>query len=262
MPIVRPTPLRALSQDEFRDLSFAVKGTVIDIHREFGRLFDERVYKLELARRLPGVRLETPVDVTHRDFSKRYFLDVLVADGGLFEFKAVDAFTPRHRAQLVHYLMLCDLEHAMLVATRADRLVTEFVNTTFSTRERLRYRTDTARWDAGSAGAAKLAEITNAMLADWGAGLDVGLYEEALTNFLGGEPAVVRPVPVTTAGVRLIEQKVRLAAEGVAFKVTTFGEIPPSFEPHARHFLEHTDLVAIQWININPHCVTFTTIKA
>lgn len=261
MPIIRPTPLRCLAQDEFRELAFLVKGVVLEVHREFGRFFDERVYKLELARRIPGVRLEVPVDVNHLSFSKRYFLDVLVSDGGLFEFKAVDAFSPRHRAQLIHYLMLCDLEHAMLIATRAERVVTEFVNTTFPICQRLQYHTNTARWDASSAGAARLEEITRSLLADWGGGLDVSLYEEAITHFHGGESEVVRPVQVTTAGVPLTEQKVRLVADGVAFKVTAFGDIPASFEPHARHFIEHTDLVAIQWININPHRVTFTTIK-
>ncbi|MSU23950.1 MAG: GxxExxY protein [Opitutus sp.] len=262
MPIIRPPLLRCLSQDEFRELAFTVKGIVIDIHREFGRFFDERVYKLELARRVPGVRLEEPVDVTHLGFAKRYFLDAVVADGGLFEFKAAETFSPRHRAQLIHYLMLCDLEHAMLLATRADRVVSEFVNTFYPLTKRLQYRIDASHWDTMSAGATKLEEITRALLADWGAGLDVSLYEEALTHFLGGELSVVRPVQVTTAGVPLTEQKVRLNAERVAFKVTAFAELPSSFESHAQPFIQHTDLTAIQWININPECVSFTTITA
>ncbi len=262
MPIIRPIPLRPLTQDDFRDLAFMVKGVVIDIHRAFGRFFDERVYKLELARRLPATRLEVPVDVTHRDYTKRYFLDALIGDGGLFEFKAAEAFSPRHRAQLIHYLMLCDLEHAMLIATRADRVETEFVNSFFPLPKRLQYSIDSVGWDAASAGAVRLEEITRSLLADWGAGLDVTLYEEAITHFLGGEAAVVRSVPVLSGGMRLAEQKVRFAADGVAFKITAFTTHPTTFESHARHFIAHTDLTAIHWINLTPRCVTFTTIKS
>jgi GxxExxY protein len=261
MPINHPTPLRCLSQDEFRELAFTVKGIVIDIHRDFGRFFDERVYKLELARRIPGVRLEVPVDVRHLDFTKRYFLDVLVGEGGLFEFKAAETFSPRHRAQLIHYLMLCGLEHGMLLTTRADRLETEFVNSFFPLQQRVKFQIDTLHWEATSPGATRLEEITRELLADWGAGLDVCLYQEAITHFLGGETEVVRPAQVTAAGVRLTEQKVRLVADGVAFKITAFDTIPKTFASHAQHFIEHTDLTAIQWINLNLHCVSFATIK-
>jgi len=82
---------------------------VFAIHSDFGRLFDEKVYKKELSNRMKGVALEVAVDVTHDTFTKRYFADVLVHDGGLFEFKATDAIHPKHRAQAIHYLLLFDL---------------------------------------------------------------------------------------------------------------------------------------------------------
>ena len=80
MPIRCAVPIHRLNQKEFGEISFRVMEHVFAIHRDFGRLFDERIYKRELARRLPGVRLETQVDVTHRTFTKRYFLDVLTAE--------------------------------------------------------------------------------------------------------------------------------------------------------------------------------------
>jgi hypothetical protein len=33
------------------------------------------------------------------------------------------------------------------------------------------------------------------LIEDWGAGLGIGLYEEAVTHFLGGEDRVLLPVP-------------------------------------------------------------------
>jgi GxxExxY protein len=260
MPIRLPAPLAVLSQDEFGALAYDVKGVVIEIHRQFGRFFDEKVYKLELARRMTGVRLESVVEVTHRTFLKRYFLDVLIGEGGLFEFKAAEALSPRHRAQLLHYLMLCGLLHGMLISTRGDKVVSEFVNTGYTLEKRRCFRIDTSRWMPGSPGAAELESITRDLLADWGTGLDVSLYEEALTHFLGGEATVLRPVPVISQGSHLTDQKVRLVTDSTAFKLTAFKRIPETFEKHARQFLQNTILSTIQWINITPQFITFTTL--
>jgi hypothetical protein len=48
---------------------------------EMGRFFDEKIYKQELAHRLPDVHLEVPIDVAFESFQKRYWLDLLVGDG-------------------------------------------------------------------------------------------------------------------------------------------------------------------------------------
>jgi GxxExxY protein len=102
MPIKTRIPIRPISQPEFRDVSFEVMRHVFAIHNELGRFFDEKIYKRELAHRLPGVHLEEPVDVTFDSFQKKYFIDVLVGDGALFEFKAAETLAGRHRAQLLH----------------------------------------------------------------------------------------------------------------------------------------------------------------
>ncbi|MBM3878691.1 MAG: GxxExxY protein [Verrucomicrobia bacterium] len=81
MPIIVHGPIRRLSQSEFRDLSYTVMRHVFDMHRDLGRLFDEKIYKRELARRAPAIRLEVPVTVSLGSFTKKYFLDVLVGLG-------------------------------------------------------------------------------------------------------------------------------------------------------------------------------------
>jgi len=93
---------------------------VFAIHSAYGRFFEEAIYKRELQRRMAGTQLEVPVDVVFGSFSKRYFLDVLVGEGGLFEFKATDALTERHKSQLLNYLLLTNLAHGRLVTTRAE----------------------------------------------------------------------------------------------------------------------------------------------
>src|SRR4051794_30693380 len=109
MPVTLRTPIRHLSQAEFGDLAYSVMGCVFQIHRDMGRFFDEKIYKRELAQCLPGVQIEVPIEITHADFRKLQYIDVLVNAGGPFEFKAVEALAPRHSAQLLHYMLLTEL---------------------------------------------------------------------------------------------------------------------------------------------------------
>ena len=93
MPITTRIPIRRLSQSEFGDIAYEVMEHVFAIHNAIGRFFDERIYKLELAQRLRNVRLEEPVEVAFGSFRTTYALDVLVADGALFEFKAAESLS-------------------------------------------------------------------------------------------------------------------------------------------------------------------------
>ena len=97
MPVIVHTPIRRLSQAEFGKLAYSVMGCVFQIHHELGRFFDEKIYKRELAHRHPAVQLEVPIEVIYASFRKLQYIDVLVDGGGPFEFKAVEAITPRHR---------------------------------------------------------------------------------------------------------------------------------------------------------------------
>ena len=60
MPIHRPTETIRPTQSEFGQIAYDVMNVVYDIHNEFGRFFDETVYKRELADRMPGMELELP----------------------------------------------------------------------------------------------------------------------------------------------------------------------------------------------------------
>ena len=52
MPVLCADPTLRLNQKQFGEISCRVTAHVFAIHRNFGRLFDERSYKQELARRL------------------------------------------------------------------------------------------------------------------------------------------------------------------------------------------------------------------
>ena len=84
------------------------------------------------------------------------------------------------------------------------------------------------------------------------------LYEAAVSHLYGGDEAVQRYIDIVTGSHRLGRRKVRLAAPGCAFKVTTIAdEEVPYFEDHARRFLRHTGLRSIHWINITREIVRF-----
>src|SRR5215475_6987097 len=123
MPVTTRSPIRRLSQAEFGDLRF------------------------------PGVELEFPIEVSHATFKKVQYIDVLVSCGGPFEFKTVDAITPRHPAQLLHYMLLVDLGHGKLVNLRRESVQHEFVNTTLRREDRVRFGIRCDDWDDGVAGA-------------------------------------------------------------------------------------------------------------
>jgi len=237
-------------------------GVVFDIHKEYGRLFDERVYKRELAQRLPGTCLEVPVEVCWLSFAKRYHLDVLVEQGGLFEFKATDGLLPRDRAQTLNYLLLVDLAHAKLVNTRPNEVQHEFVNTSLRPEDRYRFVLDLVRWSDSIPGAARFRPILAGMLAEWGACLDLGLYEEALTHFLGGEHEVIQSVRVLSGDTVLAHQRMRMAAPQVAFRVTAITRERNRYHDHLLRQLRKTALIAIFWVNITLESVTLTCLRS
>ena len=108
MPIHCPLSIRTLSADEFEQRDYRVMGHCYACQNELGRLCDECVYEADLKARLLAegfreVHTQVPVTVTHRDFSKAYYLD-LIADDALYELKTNTALTGEDDAQLIHHI--------------------------------------------------------------------------------------------------------------------------------------------------------------
>lgn len=260
MPIHCPIVTNRISQDEFKLLASEVMGHVFQIHRDFGRFFDEVVYKKELADRMSGVVLELEINVSHDAFSKVYYADALVHHSGLFEFKAADSLHPRHRGQALNYLLLLDLAHAKVVNLRPEFVGHEFVNCPNRLADLRNPRVVDRHWHAHAPGASTVRDILKPLIADWGAGLEVSLYEEALTHFLGGEEQVLVPVPVMGSKGHLANQRMRLAAPNVAFKITALQDRLDDFEKQARRLLQYTTLEVIHWVNITQSTLHYVTL--
>src|SRR5664279_147714 len=139
MPIKVPPGLRRLSYEQFAQAAYRVMDVVFAVHNEIGRLFDETVYQTEIARHLKDARVEEPIEVSFEGFCKTYYLDLLFGGGALFELKAVEALTDRHRAQLLNYLLLSELQHGKLVNMRLESVEHEFVNAAVAREDRINF---------------------------------------------------------------------------------------------------------------------------
>jgi hypothetical protein len=98
------------------------------------------------------------------------------------------------------------------------------------------------------------------LLEDWGAFLDIALYQEALIHFLGGHGNVDRRVSLNRDGLDLGTQRMLVHTPGFAFRLTAVTEDQHFVESHLRRLLALTRLNAIQWINLNHARIEFTTI--
>lgn len=252
---VRPT------QSDFGQIAYDVTKCLYGIHQDFGRFFDEAVYKRELANRMEGIQIEVPVTVTYKSFSKRYAADVMAHNQAIFEIKTVESIVPRHRAQTINYLLLFDLPHGKIVNVRSEHVREEFINCHLRLRDLRKPFVTTVNFDTTTPGALFFRDQLLEVLCDIGSGLETELYEEALTHLLGGDGRVLTSLPVRGTNGHLHDQKVRLVAPEIAFKITAFSNRSEVFGAHARRFLRHTSLKAIHWANITAKHVEFTTIR-
>ena len=263
MPILVDAETRRMSQNEFGAVAYQVMRRVFDVHNQLGRFFNESIYQKAVADGLSGARTEVKVEAVFEDFRKQYFIDLLVDGGAAFEFKAVEKLTGRHRAQLLNYLLLAELSHGKLINVRPELVEHEFVNTSLTREVRAEFATDDSEWREMPAVRGSVKEYLLAVMRDWGTGLEIPLYTDALTHFLGGEATVQQEVAILLEGRQVGRQKIRLLTPDATFQLTQIADKKglDRFETHARLFLNHTGLNILQWINISLHQVTFRTIR-
>ena len=262
MPVKVDAELHELSCDMTSRIAYDVMHSVFAVHNEFGRFMDENIYRDEIARRVPGVRTEVLIEVTFSSFRKPYFMDMLAQGSLVFELKTVEKLVHRHRSQLLNYLMLADLRHGKLVNLRSELVEHEFVNTRLTHRDRTVFSVRDVDWREPETDLVSVKELMVEILRDWGVGLDLHLYDDALTHFLGGKEHVITEIDIVLGDRTVGRQKMRLSSPSTAFKITALGDDGMTrFEDHARRLLQHTRLESIHWINLTRAQVTFRTLN-
>jgi len=112
----------------FSDISHAVIGCAIAVHRELGPGLLEVAYRKCLARELElaGIPFEEerPLPVVYRDERVEcgYRADLVVANKLIVELKAVATLLPIHEAQILSYLKLSGLRYGLLINFNVERL--------------------------------------------------------------------------------------------------------------------------------------------
>ncbi|MFZ6031516.1 MAG: GxxExxY protein [Chloroflexota bacterium] len=103
-----------------KDLSYAVVGAAMEVHRLLGSGFLEAVYETALAYELQlrgiGFERQKRLSVSYKgQFVGEYIADMVVEDQIILELKAVSAISPSHEAQAHHYLAATGKKLALIL---------------------------------------------------------------------------------------------------------------------------------------------------
>jgi GxxExxY protein len=111
----------------YKELSYAIVGAAMEVHRILGPGFLETVYQKALAHELAlrGIRFEQfkKLPVYYKGvLVGDYEADFVVEDKIILEIKAVSQFHPKHEAQAINYLTATGFRLAILLNFGADSL--------------------------------------------------------------------------------------------------------------------------------------------
>ncbi|MCB9665856.1 MAG: GxxExxY protein [Alphaproteobacteria bacterium] len=110
------------------EITRAVIGAAIEVHRQLGPGMLERAYQrclaFELRERGLAVQTEVPLDVVYKGLAipGSYRLDLLVEDRVVVEVKACDPLPPLAQAQLLTYLRFSGRSVGLLLNFHVERL--------------------------------------------------------------------------------------------------------------------------------------------
>jgi GxxExxY protein len=114
----------------FKELSYAIIGAAMEVHRTLGSGFLETVYQAALSHelKLRGIPFEEQVQppVHYKDVLVGDYIADFVIDGKIIiELKAVTAMSEAHRAQAINYLAATGLPLTILLNFGAPKLQQE-----------------------------------------------------------------------------------------------------------------------------------------
>lgn len=106
---------------KYYDISYQITGAMYHVANTLGPGLLERVYQKALVRELLNlgfkVEEQKPIKakINGEDLGLAYYADIVVNDSVIIELKSVQEITDVHRAQILNYLHLSDIEFGMLV---------------------------------------------------------------------------------------------------------------------------------------------------
>jgi GxxExxY protein len=104
----------------YKELSFAVVGAAMEVHKILGPGYLEAVYQSALAHELKlrgfETKREQQLPVIYKNVDVGYYVaDLVVEDKIILELKAVAKLAPQHKAQAINYLTTTGFKLALLI---------------------------------------------------------------------------------------------------------------------------------------------------
>lgn len=264
MPITLALELEQISDEEFAAIDAAVMRCAYSVQNQLGRLFDERVYENALATQLRieglAVHTQVPVLITHADFQKTFYLD-LVVNQMLYELKVASSLTGEHEAQCLHYAMLQGIRLVKLINFGEQKVRGKLLRNSLRSADRYQPRFDLSGMRIITPKCELLLTYLKAIINDWGTHLSNCLYNDALIYFFGEEQCTKR-IELNLGAILLGTHRVQYHSDGLAFVVTSLSRRQAAYEEHLRVLLAHSRLKAIQWINLNHSLVEIITVDS
>ena len=265
MPILPKHPVEKISEQEFHKLDYAIMGIAFDVHNQLGRFYDEKIYQNKLldACRKSGMEAEAEFEVklTHKNFSKSFFIDLLVNRCSVYELKTIKAVQEPQRIQTLDYLFMTDTNHGKIINFRPPSVESEFVSTSLNHQDRHSFKIREAGWIEHSEKATRIRILLAELLDDWGVFLNTAIYQEAIFHFLGDGTDIVQPIEIKSGNTLLGHQKTPLLSSTETFCLTSVTRDLSTYQMHLLRFLSHTQLKSLYWINFNRFEVQLTSLE-
>ena len=262
MPIILQHAVSRISQSEFKALDYAVMGAAYEIQNELGRLFDESVYSNALHERLSAKNIsstrEFEIQVTHQDFKKSYYIDLLIHSCVPYELKTTAQFNTAHDSQLLNYLLLTNLAHGKLINFQRASVDGRFISTSLTQDNRTQFKIHTNNWKEHTETPAIL-PLLKALLHDWGTHLATELYQEAIIHFAANK-ATYRQIELNKDGTPLGYIRPPMISPTTMLCVSSLSRNCKEQREHLQKILKMSQLEQVQWINFHHHTVELETI--
>lgn len=226
MPIRHGIQILPLSDEAFHKIDYEVMGLAFTIHNEMGRFWSEPIYQNELAYRcqkagFAQVAMEVPLQVSYQDFTKFYFIDLLIDNAVIYELKAVRALTEEHLNQALNYLFLMGMQRGKLINLRPSSVQSRFVSTRITPEIRYQFTIDEQEWRELDGDSLWLKQLLTCLLHEWGAFLDINLFYEAIYHFRGGKENVVKEIRAMNGSRFLGPEKACSLNSEIAFDISS-----------------------------------------
>ena len=258
MPIQFSDKIQTLDQEAFHKLDRSVMRAVFDTQNTLGCILDEKIYRNELTYRLEAQKLncesESEVMVAHRDFYKRYYVDLII-EGVVYELKAVTSLTKSHEAQTLNYLLLTNTQHGKLINFRPCSVHSKFVSTKLTTAKRSRFDLYYQNSNLKPEYHPQISDLFE----DLGTHLEINLYRQALYHLLDCK---IEAVKLQSHSGHVGNQSLALLNQESALIVTGLKTSPriTAYRTQLLRMLKLTNLESFQWLNASNHSLTLSTL--